>query len=207
MVFISQSVRLDVLCLRYLCGSILVIFLCLLCMMKYNERQIPIFPIQENNEQLLGLSSQNDVKVISNKNFIKLIEEASKHPRKRKMTDLTKNPKDNSMQVLINTWVEGSYSPIHYHEEYSEVFQILDGALAFFTFTNDGVPTCHILSSTGENNKAIIVEKKVYHGMTAAPKSMGYPGHAIVFENSGMLSLSFLCLFYYIHIFIYRSQF
>ena len=159
--------------------------------MKYNniiinnENQISTFPIQRNNEQLLGLSSQNDIKVINNKYFNKLIEEASLHPRKRKMTDLTKDPKDNSMQVLINTWLEGSYSPIHYHDEYSEVFQILDGDLAFFTFTDKGVATCNILSSSSNGNKAIIVEKKSYHGMTAAPKAMGYSGYAIVFENSG----------------------
>ena len=159
--------------------------------MKYNniiinnENQFSTFPIQRNNEQLLGLSSQNDIKVINNKYFNKLIEEASLHPRKRKMTDLTKDPKDNSMQVLINTWLEGSYSPIHYHDEYSEVFQILDGDLAFFTFTDKGVATCNILSSSSNGNKAIIVEKQSYHGMTAAPKSMGYSGYAIVFENSG----------------------
>ena len=192
MVHITQSARLDIICFRYICIFIFIGLICIIYRMKYNSNNPinPIYPIQRNNEQLLGISSQEDVKLVSNKYFDKLIDEASKHSRKRKMTDLTKDPKENSMQVLINTWIEGSYSPIHCHEEYSEVFAILDGALAFFTFTTDGIPTCHILSSTGEN-KAIIVEKKGYHGMTAAPKSMGYPGYAVVFENSGMIVLLF----------------
>jgi len=137
------------------------------------------------NDQLINISSNSDVKVINNKYFSKLIEEAKKSPRKRIMTDITKNPKENSMQVLINTWTDGSYSPVHYHPEYSEVFSILEGALAFFTFTNDGEATCHILSSNGEADRAIIVEKQQLHAMTSAPAYMGYPGHAIVFENSG----------------------
>lgn len=55
------------------------------------------------------------VKVISKNIFSKLIEDASNSIRKRKMTDLTLNPTDNSMQTLINTWINGSFSPVHKH--------------------------------------------------------------------------------------------
>jgi hypothetical protein len=55
------------------------------------------------------------VKVISKTIFSKLIEDASHSKRKRKMTDLTLNPTDNSMQTLVNTWTNGSYSPVHKH--------------------------------------------------------------------------------------------
>ena len=173
-----------ILLMRYLCVLIFVILTFVLYHVhKSNDKSGVV--LQTSSEELLNLSSSSDVKAVNSKYFARLLDEARQHPRKRRMTDLTKDPKTNSMQVLINTWTEGSYSPIHMHEEYSEVFTILQGALAFFTFTSDGIPTCHILSSEGEADKAIIVEKQQYHGMTAAPASLGYPGYAIVFENSG----------------------
>ena len=131
----------------------------------------------------LGIDIASSVKIINRKSYSTLLDKAKAHPRKRKMTDLTKDPEKNGLQVLVNTWTEGSYSPCHMHPTYSEAFVILEGELAFFTFTDDGIPTCHILSSSG--NQAIIVEAGQYHAMTAAPRSIGYSGHAIVFENSG----------------------
>lgn len=80
----------------------------------------------------------------------------------------------------------GSFSPVHKHLEYSEAFVILEGALAFFVFTDDGIPTCHVISNKVEPSKrAIIVEKNTIHAMTAAPPELGYPGYAVVFETSG----------------------
>ena len=131
----------------------------------------------------LNIQITSPVKVVSRAAFAGLLDKAKAHPRKRKMTDLTMNPETNSLQVLVNTWTEGSYSPVHMHPTYSEAFVILDGELAFFTFTADGVATCHILSA--DQNPALIVEAGQFHGMTAAPTSLGYRGHAIVFENSG----------------------
>ena len=37
------------------------------------------------------------------------------------MIDLTKDPPNNSLQSLMNTWVNGSYSPVHKHPDYAEV--------------------------------------------------------------------------------------
>eukprot|EP01038_Epipyxis_sp_PR26KG_P008847 gene8847-11938_t len=138
-------------------------------------------------DQLVGLESNRSVKVVTSSLFREMIDLAKSHPRRRKMNDLTKDPELNSMQVLINTWTNGSYSPVHMHKEYSEAFVVLDGALAFFTFTNNGAPTCHLLNtiSTVIGDRAIIVEKSVWHAMTAAPPELGWPGHAIIFENSG----------------------
>jgi cupin fold WbuC family metalloprotein len=162
-----------------------------------------------SNGEYLHIDIESPVKVISNEYFKNLIDIAETSKRKRKMTDLTKDPTNNQMQVLMNTWTEGSYSPVHKHNDYSEAFVILDGALAFFTFQGtfasihrsfklsclrnrvccgieDGQAKCHVITSSGsKQDKAIIVEAKQYHAMTAAPKSLGYPGHAIVFEISG----------------------
>ena len=68
-----------------------------------------------------------------------------------------------------------------------QTFVILDGALAFFTFNQDGTEMkCHVLNALSESSeRLIVVEKNQYHAMTAAPASMGWPGHAIVFETSG----------------------
>ena len=78
-------------------------------------------------------------------------------------------------QVLLNTWTEGSYSPVHDHPNYSESFVVLDGDLAFFVFNDEGVPVCHILSNSNADatKRAIVVEAGQWHAMTAAPKKLG----------------------------------
>lgn len=145
-------------------------------------------------ETMTGITGEMTAKVINSSIFSELIGAATMHPRRRKMTDLTKDPESNTMQTLINTWINGSYSPVHRHDDYSEAFVILRGALAFFVFSEDGSEiTCHILFRTaGEvtanrpnTNLVMIVEKKQWHAMAAAPPSLGYPGHAVIFETSG----------------------
>ena len=70
---------------------------------------------------LEGLDNGSNFKVISSKLFPDLLSAARQHPRKRKMTDVTKDPQSNTLQTLINTWTDGSFSPVHKHERYSEV--------------------------------------------------------------------------------------
>lgn len=77
-----------------------------------------------------GVESGKDVKVISGTHFGGLITDALTHSRKRKMVDFTKLPASNTMQTLINTWTDGSYSPVHRHNDYSEV----NGASGDITF-------------------------------------------------------------------------
>lgn len=76
---------------------------------------------QYTASQLKSINSSNNTKMISSLLYDELLQSAHIHPRKRKMIDLTKSPRTNSMQTLINTWIEGSYSPIHRHETHSEV--------------------------------------------------------------------------------------
>lgn len=73
-----------------------------------------------------SINSSNNTKIISSLIYDELLQSAYSHPRKRKMVDLTKSPHTNSMQTLINTWIEGSYSPIHRHETHSEVGIVQD---------------------------------------------------------------------------------
>jgi cupin fold WbuC family metalloprotein len=103
------------------------------------------------------------------------------------MNDLTRIPEENTLQTLLNTWTDGSYSPVHKHFEYAETFVALSGALAFFTFAENGTASCHVLhdGNSGGSVRAIVIEKNEWHAMTAAPKALGYPGFAIVFETSG----------------------
>lgn len=56
------------------------------------------------SSQLDGVNSESNFKVINSKNFGGMIEKAVSSARKRKMTDLTKAPEQNSMQTLVNTW-------------------------------------------------------------------------------------------------------
>ena len=166
--------------------------------------------------QLLGTDAEAAIKVVNSSKFKALVAAAKGAPRLRKMIDLTKDPQSNPMQVLLNTWTAGSYSPVHRHPDYSEAFVVLQGTLAFFTFSEDGKPTCHLLSADGSagtgtgtgtgtgsgaaasagaaasggsvgsaadagSDRAIVVEKGVYHAMTALPSA----SHAVVFEISG----------------------
>ena len=137
--------------------------------------------------QLEGAESYRGYKEISGNHFPQLIAAATSHKRGRKMNDLTKDPETNSLQTLLNTWTDGSYSPVHKHFEYAETFVALSGALAFFTFTANGTATCHILHDghSGGTARAIVIEKNEWHAMTAAPKALGYVGFAVVFETSG----------------------
>lgn len=68
-----------------------------------------------------GLEPELDVKIVSSVYFDSIVSAATKHPRKRKMYDLTKDPKSNSMQSLMNVWTNGSFSPVHKHPDFSEV--------------------------------------------------------------------------------------
>jgi hypothetical protein len=83
---------------------------------------------------LEGMDRNANAKVISGSVLQQLVDTAMAHPRKRKMTDLTKVPEENSMQTLINTWTEGSFSPIHMHEQYSEVCAVLLKVSHVFSF-------------------------------------------------------------------------
>lgn len=81
--------------------------------------------------------------------------------RGRKMVDYTREPETNDLQTIMNTWSEGSYSPVHKHTGYAETFVVLEGTLIFFTWGAEGgraPATCHVLSSEGPD-RGIIVEK------------------------------------------------
>lgn len=137
--------------------------------------------------QLEGLSADLGVKVIDSEAFESMFSAAEAHKRKRKMFDLTRDPSNNHLQQMMNTWLDGSYSPVHKHERHSETFVVLSGALAFFTFGNQsgkGTPQCHVLGPE-VRMRGIAVEMGEWHAMTGAPVSLGYPGRAIVFETSG----------------------
>ena len=135
-----------------------------------------------------GLQGGAAVKVITADHFADMVAAARRHPRGRRMVDLTREPERNTLQSLVNTWTEGSYSAVHCHLTYAETFVVLDGALAFFTWEADSrdgqVFHCTVLTP-GAGSRAIVVEAGTYHAMTALPASLGGPGHALVFETSG----------------------
>lgn len=136
----------------------------------------------------LGVLPSAGVKPVSASAFAGLIEQAAARPRRRLMTDYTRDPENNLLQNMVNTWTEGSYSPIHLHEQWAETFVCLDGALAFFIWTRaesrEPKPRCHVIRPGGEV-RALIVESGEWHAMTALPRAFGGPGHAVVLEMSG----------------------
>lgn len=62
---------------------------------------------------LEGAEASRGYKEIKGTHFPNLISAALAHKRGRKMNDLTKDPPTNSLQTLLNTWTDGSYSPVH----------------------------------------------------------------------------------------------
>ena len=62
---------------------------------------------------LEGAEASRGYKEIKGTHFPNLISSALAHKRGRKMNDLTKDPTTNSLQTLLNTWTDGSYSPVH----------------------------------------------------------------------------------------------
>ena len=74
---------------------------------------------------------------------------------------------------------------------------VLHGALALFTFNSNGSDIkCNILhnihvstniASIVPVQQVMIIEKQQWHGLTAAPTTLGYPGQAIVFETNGRM--------------------
>lgn len=132
----------------------------------------------------LGIQLSDAFKVLRRDRFPALLAAAAAHPRKRRMTDLTLRPEQNSLQVLLNTWTEESYSPVHAHARWSESFIVLDGALALFTWDYGGVELrCTVLSPGGA--PVALAEAGTWHAMAAAPRARGWPGHAVVLEQSG----------------------
>ncbi|CAK0838632.1 unnamed protein product [Prorocentrum cordatum] len=133
-----------------------------------------------------GVSADSGVKQIFASQFDDLVSTAKKHKRGRRMADFTRDAENNPLQTLLNTWTEGSYSPVHRHDLWAETFVVLKGALAFFTWPNgtNADPRCDVIQDAGDV-RGIVVEAKEWHAMTAAPASLGYPGHAVVFETSG----------------------
>ena len=153
-----------------------------------------------NKGAALGLDANDSIKLVNAAHFPALLQAAAATSRRRQMIDLTQSPSTNSMQVLLNTWTRGSYSPVHRHPDYSEAFVVLHGALAFFTFDDAGNATCAILRSEGAAaDRAIVIEKNSWHAMTAyynpldllqaaAPDTADHHsahGSAVVFEISG----------------------
>ena len=63
-----------------------------------------------------GVRSADGVKPVFAAGFKDLISAAQAHPRRRRMSDFTRNPSENGLQNMMNTWSEGSYSPVHLHE-------------------------------------------------------------------------------------------
>ena len=67
-----------------------------------------------------GVRSGDGVKPVFATGFKELISAAQAHPRRRRMIDFTRTPRDNGLQNLMNVWTEGSYSPVHLHEGWAE---------------------------------------------------------------------------------------
>ncbi len=138
-----RAMKLDLkrLCMNVMLLSILLVLFFAVSLFGSQEDKSPVvtsvtpdlYPLNANKNMALkpsakfaavklpGLESSSGVKLVSSGLFPDLVQTAKKHPRKRKMHDLTREPEKNTMQTLVNTWTNGSYSPVHRHTEYSEV--------------------------------------------------------------------------------------
>ena len=80
-----------------------------LVMWRRGSFDLPAPPSTYSSGAPVNVDPGSDVKEIDAGSFGELIEKARAHPRKRYMTDYTKDPANNELQTILNTWTSGHH--------------------------------------------------------------------------------------------------
>ena len=108
---------------------------------KASERTMVSSPSANPQHAAINLASTGlSSSALPSNKIDDMIKAATASPRKRKMYDMTTNPTMNQLQTLVNVWIEGSYSPVHKHIGFTEIFVPIKGALALFTWEESKMP-------------------------------------------------------------------
>lgn len=98
--------------------------------------------------------------------FDKIAEEAVKSPRLRKNYDL-RDSEDENGQRMLNVLLPGTKTPIHRHQDTSEVVVCIYGSAIERFYDADGKETEVVHMKAGSDIPGVVVEKGRFHSLEA----------------------------------------
>lgn len=98
--------------------------------------------------------------------FDKIAEEAVKSPRLRKNYDL-RDSEDENGQRILNVLLPGTKTPIHRHQDTSEVVVCIYGSAIERFYDADGKETEVVHMKAGSDIPGVVVEKGRFHSLEA----------------------------------------
>ncbi len=106
------------------------------------------------------------MKIISEKLLNKTSQKAKNSPRRRMNYNFHENESD-TLNRLLNAMEPDTYLPPHRHKnpDKEEVFLVLRGSVAFFTFDDNGNVTSSTVVSPDKGVYGLDIEKSVWHSL------------------------------------------
>ena len=98
--------------------------------------------------------------------FYKIAEEAAKSPRLRKNYDLRDSEDENS-QRMLNVLLPGTKTPIHRHQDTSEVVVCIYGSAIERFYDSEGNETEVVRLAAGSEIPGVVVEIGRFHSLEA----------------------------------------
>lgn len=98
--------------------------------------------------------------------FNKIAEEALNSPRLRKNFDL-RDSEDENCQRMLNVLLPGTKTPIHYHQDTSEVVVCIYGSAIERFYDADGKETEVVHMKAGTDTPGVVVEIGRFHSLEA----------------------------------------
>lgn len=98
--------------------------------------------------------------------FIKIAEEAINSPRLRKNFDL-RDYEDENCQRMLNVLLPGTKTPIHRHQDTSEVVVCIYGSAIERFYDADGIETEVVHMKAGSDTPGVVVEIGRFHSLEA----------------------------------------
>ena len=112
------------------------------------------------------------MKIISEKLLNETTQKAKNSPRRRMNYNFHENESD-TLNRLLNAMEPDTYLPPHRHKnpDKEEVFLVLRGSVAFFTFDNNGNVTSSTVVSPDKGVYGLDVEKGIWHSLIVLEKN------------------------------------
>lgn len=98
--------------------------------------------------------------------FYKIAEEAAKSPRLRNNYDL-RDSEDENGQRMLNVLLPGTKTPIHRHQDTSEVVVCIYGSAIERFYDADGIETEVVHMKAGSDTPGVVVEIGRFHSLEA----------------------------------------
>lgn len=104
--------------------------------------------------------------ILNKELFEKIAEEAAQSPQLRKNFDLRDSEDENS-QRMLNVLLPGTKTPIHRHQDTSEVVVCIFGSVIERFYDEDGKEIESVKITAGSEMPGLVVEKGKFHSLEA----------------------------------------